>query len=208
MHITSNSVNNVVDILGEICSAPRFIHEIYGEGFYTVSVRINRLSDASDCIRAMVSDRLINPESTCVGDVVRISGQFRSHNSVGEKPAVRLYVFVQQITFEDVNTTHINSIYLDGFICKKPSYRNTPSGKEISDLLVSVRRSYGRADYIPCICWGRNAKFASGLCVGDRILICGRIQSREYVKKISEYEAETRIAYEVSIRNIRLVVEE
>lgn len=204
----SNSQNNVVDILGEICSIPKFSHEIYGEGFYTVSIRINRLSDTSDCIQAMLSDRLINPERVCVGDVVRISGQFRSYNSSGEKPAVRLYVFVQQITFEDTNTTHSNSIYLDGFICKNPSHRNTPSGKEISDLLVSVIRSYGRADYIPCICWGRNAKFASGLCVGDRISICGRIQSREYAKKISEDEAETRIAYEVSIRKIRLVEEE
>ena len=138
--------------------------------------------------------------------------QFRSYNKHEEcKNRLVLSVFVREIEFvedseeveEDIKS---NQIYLDGYICKEPIYRKTPLGREIADLLVAVNRSYGKSDYIPCICWGRNARFASGFEVGGHVQVWGRIQSREYVKKINEDEIEKRIAYEVSVSKIDFLV--
>lgn len=200
--------NNQVSIVGEITSGFTFSHEVYGEGFYMVEVAVSRLSNFADYIPLMVSERLVDVSQTYIGQKVYVTGQFRSYNKHEEsRNRLVLSVFVREIEFvEDAEELEddikSNQIYLDGYICKEPIYRKTPLGREIADLLVAVNRSYGKSDYIPCICWGRNARFASGFTVGGHVQVWGRIQSREYVKKLNEEEVEKRIAYEVSVSKI------
>ncbi len=197
--------NNQVTMMGEIASDFTFSHEIFGEGFYMVDLKVKRLSDSSDIIPLMISDRLVNVKENYEGSNVCVIGQFRSYNRHEEKKnRLVLSVFVREIEFveETGEGTKTNQIFLDGYICKPPVYRKTPLGREIADLLVAVNRPYGKSDYIPCICWGRNARFAADFTVGGHIQIWGRIQSREYVKKISEEEMEKRVAYEVSVSKL------
>ena len=198
--------NNQVSIVGEIVSEFTYSHEVYGEGFYMMEVSVKRLSDFVDYIPVMVSERIIDVESNMVGQFVYISGQFRSFNRHEErKNRLVLSVFAREIELlEPEEEEEGNQIFLDGYICKEAIYRKTPLGREIADLLVAVNRSYGKSDYIPCICWGRNASFASGFEVGTHVQIWGRIQSREYVKKISETKVEQRTAYEVSVSKIEI----
>lgn len=197
--------NNQVAIAGEIVSGFTFSHEVYGEGFYMMEVAVNRLSNYADYIPVMVSERLIDVTGNYEGQYICVVGQFRSYNRHEEKKnRLMLSVFAREIEFtvepgEDVKS---NQIFLDGYICKEPIYRKTPLGREIADLLIAVNRSYGKSDYIPSICWGRNARYASGFEVGTHVQIWGRIQSREYVKKLNEFETEKRIAYEVSVSKI------
>lgn len=197
--------NNQVIIAGEIVSGFTFSHEVYGEGFYMVEVAVNRLSNYADYIPVMVSERLIDVTENFEGQYISVVGQFRSYNRHEEKKnRLVLSVFAREIEFtgepgEDVKS---NQIFLDGYICKEPIYRKTPLGREIADLLIAVNRSYGKSDYIPSICWGRNARYAAGFAVGEHVQIWGRIQSREYVKKLNEFETEKRIAYEVSVSKI------
>ena len=200
--------NNQVSIVGEIVSDFRFSHEVYGEGFYMVDVSVSRLSNFVDYIPVMVSERLIDVTKDYEGQFVYINGQFRSFNRHEErKNRLVLSVFAREVELMDGVTDEdaCNQIFLDGYICKESIYRKTPLGREIADLLVAVNRSYGKSDYIPCICWGRNARFASGFVVGTHVQIWGRIQSREYVKKISETEVEQRTAYEVSVSKIEFL---
>ena len=109
---------------------------------------------------------------------------------------------------EDEEYTKPNQIFLDGFICKKPVYRMTPLGREIADILLAVNRAYGKSDYIPCICWGRNARYAGSLEVGGHIQLWGRIQSRQYQKRVSEDEVVNRVAYEISVSKIECIEDE
>ena len=200
--------NNRVAIIGEIVSDFKFSHQVYGEGFYVVDVAVNRLSDLSDIIPMMVSERLVDVSMSYVGQLVEASGQFRSYNRHDEgKNKLMLSIFVREWQFVDENPEagKTNQIFLDGFICKAPIYRKTPLGREIADLLVAVNRPYGKSDYIPCIAWGRNARFASSFEVGARIQIWGRVQSREYVKKLNEDDIQHHIAYEVSVSKLELV---
>jgi single-stranded DNA-binding protein len=202
--------NNQVVIVGEIIGDFEFSHEIFGEGFYMVDVRVERLSDSNDIIPLMVSERLINVERDFNGQHIVVTGQFRSYNRHEERRnKLVLSVFAREIDFIDgtPENTQTNQIYLDGYICKEPIYRKTPLGREIADLLLAVNRPYGKSDYIPCICWGRNARYASGFVVGERCAIWGRIQSREYMKKISEDQVNKRIAYEVSVSKLELLEE-
>ena len=197
--------NNQVTIMGKIVSEFFYSHEIYGEGFYMVDVEVERLSDSTDLIPVMVSERLLDVNQDYTGQLISVSGQFRSYNRHEEKKnKLVLSVFAREIDFIDQvdENTKSNQIFLDGFICKEPIYRKTPLGREIADLLLAVNRPYGKSDYIPCICWGRNARFASTFQVGDRCIVWGRIQSREYMKKISEEELEKRVAYEVSVSKL------
>lgn len=201
--------NNRVSILGEIVSEFRFSHEVFGEGFYIVDVAVSRLSDMYDTIPLMVSERLVDVTQNLKGKLVEASGQFRSYNiHEGTKNKLVLSIFVRewQIVEENLEAGKTNQIFLDGFICKAPVYRKTPLGREISDLLIAVNRPYGKSDYIPCIAWGRNARFASTFEVGGRIQIWGRVQSRDYVKKLSEEETEKHTAYEVSVSKLEYVV--
>lgn len=197
--------NNQVVLTGEIVTGFQYSHEVLGEGFYTAEIAVSRLSSYSDYIPLMVSERLVDTQQDYTGAVVHISGQFRSYNRHEEKKnRLVLSVFVREWEFADESEKeeNVNQIFLDGYVCKMPVYRKTPLGREIADLLIAVNRSYGKSDYIPCICWGRNARFASGFEVGTHVQVQGRIQSREYVKRISDSETEHRIAYEVSVSKV------
>ena len=197
--------NNQVTIMGQVASGFAFSHEVFGEGFYMVEVLVQRLSSSYDRIPLMISERLIDVTQDYTGEYISVSGQFRSYNRHEEqKNRLILSEFVREVSFvdEEPDGSRTNSILLDGYICKEPVYRKTPLGREIADLLLAVNRPYGKSDYIPCICWGRNARFAAGFEVGEHIQILGRIQSRDYVKKISETETQKRTAYEVSVSKL------
>jgi len=203
--------NNKVSVIGKIVSGFEFSHEVFGEGFYVVDVEVNRLSDQADIIPLMISDRLIDINQDYSDSTVEAIGQFRSYNRhEGMKNRLVLSIFVREIHFieEFTDYTKTNQIFLDGYICKAPVYRKTPLGREIADLLLAVNRPYGKSDYIPCIAWGRNARYASSFEVGSRVRIWGRVQSREYTKKISEVECEKRVAYEVSVSKLECGEEE
>lgn len=200
--------NNQVTIMGTIVSGFTYSHEIFGEGFYMTGVKVERLSESADMIPMMISERLVDVTKDYTGENVVVSGQFRSYNRHEErKNRLVLSVFARELEFVDqiAESAKTNQIFLDGYICKEPIYRKTPLGREIADLLLAVNRPYGKSDYIPCICWGRNARYASNFQVGSRCLVWGRIQSREYMKKISEEEMERRVAYEVSVSKLELV---
>ena len=200
--------NNQVTIMGEVASRFTFSHEVFGEGFYMVDVLVKRLSNSEDRIPLMISERLIDVTKDYTGEFIMASGQFKSYNRHEEhKNHLVLSVFVREVAFvdEELDGAKTNNILLDGYICKPPVYRKTPLGREIADLLLAVNRPYGKSDYIPCICWGRNARYASGFAVGEHVQILGRIQSREYVKKLSETETEKRVAYEVSVSKLECI---
>ncbi len=205
-----DNTNNQATVIGTIEDDFILNHEIYAEKFYTFSVSIPRLSGANDSVRIMISERLIMDNSYQKGDKVEITGQFRSYNSYenGENRLV-LTVFAKDIChYEEDENKNPNALYLNGYICKPPVYRTTPFGREITDILLAVNRSYNKSDYIPIIAWGRNARFAKNLNVGDNVKLWGRIQSRNYQKRISEDEVITKTAYEVSINRMELVTDE
>lgn len=198
--------NNTVTLSGEIVSGFRYSHEVFCEGLYTFYLKVKRLSNQMDLLPIMISDRLIDVRQDYSGHNIHVSGQFRSYNNVREnKKGLVLSVFVREFYFlsaDLIDATKSNSIALTGFICKQPIYRKTPLGREITDLLIAVNRPYGKSDYIPCITWGRDARYAAGFEVGAAIKITGRIQSREYSKLLENKTAETRTAYEVSVNLI------
>lgn len=200
--------NNCTSLSGRISSKPEFSHEVYGEGFYLVMVEVSRLSDTYDCIPVMFSERLLPLNEFQEGNTITVEGQFRSYNNYNSDSSHKLLltVFARDIVITEANgdPKFPNSIFLNGFVCKKPIYRTTPFGREIADLLLAVNRAYNKSDYIPCIAWGRNARFASHFQVGDNIKVWGRIQSRKYQKKFQDGTVEDRVAYEVSISKIEL----
>jgi len=203
--------NNQVTIAGEIISNFTFSHDVFGEGFYLMEISVGRLSESSDVIPIMVSERLVDVKQDYTGMYAVVTGQFRSYNRHEEtRNRLVLSVFAREIEIleEPADEIRPNYIFLDGFVCKPPIYRKTPLGREIADVLLAVNRPYGKSDYIPCICWGRNARFAEGFQVGEHIQIWGRIQSREYQKKLSETEFERRVAYEVSVSKLECLGEE
>lgn len=197
--------NNRVSIVGQIVDHFEYSHEIYGEKFYTNHVKVDRLSSASDLIPIMVSDRAVDVKADWLGECVKIEGQFRSYNK-REENRTRLILSVFAEEFEQMKdfTYNDNIICLVGYVCKEPIYRKTPLGREIADVLVDVNRPYGKSDYIPCITWGRNARYSSRYEIGTKVKVIGRIQSREYYKKLADgtREDEVRIAYEVSVGKI------
>lgn len=197
-----NEKNNKVFISGEIVSGAEFSHEVYGEGFYEMSVLVKRLSGQGDILPVTISERLIADKNLKEGVTINALGQFRSYNKLENgKSRLMLTVFVRELLGSSP-VKNPNSIVLSGYICKPPVYRTTPFNREIADILIAVNRSYNKSDYIPCIAWGRNARFAQNLAVGEKIAIAGRIQSREYQKKLSETEVKTMTAYEVSISKL------
>jgi len=198
---------NVASLVGEIFSPLEFSHEMYGEGFYVFYIKVPRLSEYNDILPVTVSERLIIGMDLKPGDTIKITGQLRSYNKyINEGNRLILTVFVQDIFLceKDEDIKNPNQIFLDGYICKPPVYRSTPFGREITDILLAVNRPYNKSDYIPCIAWGRNARYSEKLKVGDHIKIWGRIQSREYQKKISEEKTVTKVAYEVSISKMEV----
>ncbi|MDF2907027.1 MAG: hypothetical protein K0R34_2348, partial [Herbinix sp.] len=202
--------NNQVSIAGEVISDFTFSHDVFGEGFYVLEVVVSRLSNSYDMIPVMVSERLIDVKQDYKGKFVEVLGQFRSYNRHEEsKNKLVLSVFAREVKMVDELSENAkpNHIFLDGFVCKPPIYRKTPLGREIADVLLAVNRPYGKSDYIPCICWGRNARFAETFAVGGHVQIWGRIQSREYQKKMNEVDFEKRIAYEVSVSKLEYLEE-
>ncbi len=203
-------IKNHVEVMGIIQAEASFSHEVHGEKFYNTVIRSVRLSENADEIPILVSGRIWEMSGAQVGDCIQVKGQFRSYNSHEEdKNRLVLSVLAQEmeVIADPEGEEMKNSICLDGFLCKKPIYRTTPLGREITDVLVAVNRAYGKSDYIPCICWGKNARYAGGLAVGDRISLEGRIQSRCYKKKHSEDHVEDRVAYEVSVSRIEAVTD-
>ena len=207
--------NNHLILVGKVTSDKKFSHEIYGESFYIFNLEVPRLSGNSDIIPITISERLILEKELEIGDKVAIEGQFRSYNSYeNEKNRLILTVFAKDIKYlsedDEANSNEkvTNEVTLIGFICKKPIYRQTPFGREISDILLAVNRAYNKSDYIPAIAWGRNARFCQNIEVGTKVKITGRVQSRNYEKKLADGRTETRAAYEVSISSLEIVNEE
>ncbi len=203
--------NNMVTISGKIISNIEFSHEVYGEGFYYFILEVPRLSDSADKIPVTVSERLILKQKLEIGKIVEIEGQFRSYNSYNsESSRLVLTVFAREITFldDEKKIKNPNQIFLNGYICKRPVYRTTPFGREITDMLLAVNRPYNKSDYIPCIAWGRNARYSENLNIGDNIKVWGRIQSREYQKKLESGELITKTAYEISVSKMEICGEE
>lgn len=212
--------NNYLTLVGKVTGEKKFSHEIYGESFYVFNLEIPRLSGNSDIIPITVSERLLKEETLQEGKKLLIKGQFRSYNSYeNEKNRLILTVFAKDIVElkeneveEEENEivkkeTITNEVVLVGYICKKPIYRQTPFGREISDLLLAVNRAYNKSDYIPCIAWGRTARFCQNLEVGSQVKVVGRVQSRTYEKKHEDGSVETRIAYEVSVGSLEVIDE-
>jgi len=208
--LISDSANNEVFLTGTVDSELTYSHEVYGEGFYSFFIKIFRLSNMFDRINVTVSERLIKELDLYEGCEISVAGQFRSYNNYSQEGnKLILTVFARDISIGNSDLEkNPNQILLNGFLCKPPVYRTTPFGREITDLLLAVNRAYNKSDYIPCIAWGRNARFSSTLSVGDNIKIWGRIQSREYQKKISETESITKTAYEISVSKMEVVEKE
>lgn len=196
--------NNKVYVTGKIISGPTFSHEIMGEGFYDLTLAVARLSGQFDEIPITVSERIMADHPFDVGNTIGVSGQLRSYNkAIGERSKLVLRVFVREV--DDGNEEHPNYIEMEGYVCKPPIYRTTPFKREIADMLIAVNRAYNKSDYIPAIAWGRNARYASNFEVGDKVVVCGRIQSRVYQKQLADGTIEERTAYEVSVSRIELV---
>ncbi len=199
--------NNMVTISGKVLSELEFSHEVYGEGFYNFILEVPRLSDSSDKIPVTVSERLVTKQKLEIGKIIEVEGQFRSYNSYNnEGNRLLLTVFAREINFleDEKKIKNPNQIFLNGYICKRPVYRSTPFGREIADLLLAVNRPYNKSDYIPCIAWGRNARYSEGLTVGENIKVWGRIQSREYQKKLENGDVLVKTAYEVSVSKLEI----
>lgn len=214
---TNYADNNHLVLVGKVTSDKVFSHEIYGEKFYSFDLSVPRLSGNDDIIPITISERLLMAEDLEIGKKVVIEGQFRSYNSYeNERNRLVLTVFAKEIKFaenqeEEIEVSKENStneVILNGFICKKPIYRQTPFGREISDLLLAVNRAYNKSDYIPCIAWGRNARFCENIPVGAEVKILGRVQSRKYEKKYEDGNVVTKIAYEVSVSSLEVLNDE
>ena len=210
---TNYSENNHLVLVGKIVGEQKYSHEIYGEKFYSFDLEVVRLSSNTDIIPITVSERLLTNVDLTIGKNVEVEGQFRSYNNYdSKKNRLILTVFAKEIKEieetgeQEENKNEItNEVTLVGYVCKKPIYRQTPFGREIADILLAVNRAYNKSDYIPCIAWGRNARFCQNIEVGTEVKIIGRVQSRTYEKKHEDGTIEQRVAYEVSIASLQVV---
>ena len=194
--------NNKVYLCGKIISEPIFSHEIYGEKFYDINLEVQRLSNQCDIIPVTISERLFNENCLEQNKIIALKGQFRSYNKlVGGKSKLMLTVFARELC-EEIPALSGNIIEIVGYVCKDPIFRTTPFKREICDVLLAVNRAYNKSDYLPCIAWGRNARFVSELGIGQKVFVTGRIQSRQYQKRIDDEKTETRTAFEISIAQI------
>ncbi len=213
--VTNLLENNHLVLVGKVTSDKTYSHEIYGEKFYIFDLEVPRLSQAIDVIPITVSERLLTNLDLQIGKKLAVEGQFRSYNSYqNERNKLILTVFAKDIVEvkddeenneEDKKEIVTNEVILSGYVCKKPIYRQTPFDREIADLLLAVNRAYNKSDYIPCIAWGRNARFCQNMEVGTEVKIIGRVQSRKYEKKFEDGTSEVRVAYEVSISSMEII---
>jgi len=211
---TVYSENNHIILVGKVTSEKRFSHEIYGEKFYIFDLSVPRLSGNADIIPITISERLMVNGDLPINTKITVEGQFRSYNSYGEgKNKLVLTVFAKNVTLLDDQESEVearkdfisNEVTLIGYICKKPVYRQTPFGREIADILLAVNRAYSKSDYIPCIAWGRTARFCENMEVGTEVKIVGRVQSRQYEKKHEDGTIENKVAYEVSVGSLEVI---
>ena len=199
--------NNQLTLTGVVSKKPKFSHEVFKEGFFETTLSVTRLSGQVDEVPITVSERLLLQHDIKVGDRISVVGQFRSYNKVeGEKSRLLLTAFVRDIV--EVDSVNSNNIEIVGYVCKMPVYRTTPFKREICDMLIAVNRAYNKSDYIPCILWGRNARFSSTLSIGTKLALTGRSQSRTYVKTLEDMTTQERVAYEVSVSKIEVVPED
>jgi single-stranded DNA-binding protein len=199
--------NNKVFISGEVVSDPKFSHQVYDENFFEFDLKVTRLSDSFDIIPITISEKLLLGNDVMVGSKICGNGQFRSYNKLEDgRSKLLLTVFLREIT-PFIESENPNYIEITVYVCKEPVFRTTPLKREISDVLLAVNRSYNKSAYLPCIAWGRNARFVKNFNIGDKVMVTGRIQSRDYQKKIND-EFVTKTAYEVSLNRIELVKEE
>lgn len=196
-------MNNKAELTGELVSEFLYSHESFGETFYIFTVKVPRLSDCVDYINVTSSADLLSQSDYKIGDILHICGQFRSYNNysgVGSKLVLTL--FAKSIFLAPPDFNYVNQVELDGYICKPPMYRTTPFGREITDILLAVNRTHNKSDYIPCIAWGKNARITKDFDVGSHVNILGRMQSRQYQKRIDDNNVVTKTAYEISVNKI------
>ncbi len=214
---TVYSENNHIILVGKVTSDKKFSHEIYGEKFYIFDLSVPRLSGNDDVIPVTISERLMPNGNIELNSKIVVEGQFRSYNSYNEgRNRLVLTVFAKDIKFLEDQESEVeakkdfisNEVTLIGYICKKPIYRQTPFGREIADILLAVNRAYSKSDYIPCIAWGRTARFCENMEIGTEIKLVGRVQSRKYEKKYEDGTVENKVAYEVSIGSLEVVKKE
>lgn len=198
--------NNQVEIKGMLATEPKFSHSVMGEGFYEFDLVVPRLSSQVDILPITISERLLGEIEK--DKEIGILGQLRSYNKLeGEKSRLILTIFAREIVPAD-SIKNSNQIAITGYVCKEPIYRTTPFGREITDVLIAVNRAYNKSDYLPCIAWGRNARFTGDLSIGEKITLVGRIQSRVYQKKLDDETVINKTAFEVSVSTICLCMDE
>ncbi len=211
--------NNYLVLVGKVANEKKFSHEVYGERFYLFDMEVPRLSGVSDVIPITISERLLSGLDCSVGKRILVRGQFRSYNTYENgKNRLVLTVFAKDIALDETDENEeseeakkefvSNEVTLVGYICKKPIYRQTPFKREIADILLAVNRAYNKSDYIPCIAWGRNARFCQNIEVGTCVKVIGRVQSRAYEKKLEDGTVENRVAYEVSVGSMEIIDED
>ena len=189
-------VTNQIMLRGSLLSLPRISHENHGKKFYRFTLEVPRLSGTADLLPIVAEERLVEAMEPDAGDMVTVKGQIRSHNvRTNGTRHLLIFVFASSITVEDGEP--INNCVLEGPLCREPVYRRTPLGREICDIMLAVPRQFRRADYLPCILWGRIAQEGSRCRTRDTVRICGRLQSRNYTK-LTEDGPQERTAYEIS----------
>lgn len=199
--------NSRVTVTGLVASEPQFSHDMFGEQFYEFKIAVPRESGAVDILPVQMSECLFDVDNITIDKMLKVKGQVRTMNKRnGEKSKLVLTIFAEDVNYVPFGeNTGINNVVLDGYICKETVYRETPFGREICDLFLAVNRAYNKSSYIPCVLWGRTAKFASTLNVGQHIKVTGRLQSREYNKVLEDGNSETRTAYEVSVFKLEVL---
>lgn len=197
---------NAITLRGSLQNLPQFSHENHGRKFYRFILDVPRLSGAVDTLPVIAEDRLLNAVDLSGGEMLTVTGQIRSHNR--RTDGVRhlmIFVFAATITAEDGEP--VNQVYLEGPLCREPTYRLTPLGREICDAMLAVPRAFHRADYLPCILWGRIAQQVSQCHTSDVVAIEGRLQSRIYTK-LTENGPQERTAYEISALTAQVLEED
>lgn len=204
MEETGNSIH----LRGHVCQPLQFGHELFGEQFFVTTLRVPRLSGAEDFLPITLSERLLIDEPVAAGSILCLDGQLRSYNKVVEGSGRLLITAFAQRLLPEEDEENPNRVQLTGALCKAPSYRTTPFGREIADLMLAVNRSYGKSDYIPCITWGRTARYAANLKIGDKVQLVGRFQSRNYQKQLPDGTILNKVAYEVSVSRLSAMKED
>lgn len=204
MEETGNSIH----LRGHVCQPLQFGHELFGEQFFVTTLRVPRLSGAEDFLPITLSERLLIDEPIAAGSILCLDGQLRSYNKVVEGSGRLLITAFAQRLLPEEDEENPNRVQLTGALCKAPSYRTTPFGREIADLMLAVNRSYGKSDYIHCITWGRTARYAANLKIGDKVQLVGRFQSRNYQKQLPDGTILNKVAYEVSVSRLSAMKED